>query len=128
MTSTQRVEGINAIIKKYVNSQSSLMDFFRGIQAFLHNQTTKAEYRDWIESLPHLNTTTSASQRIFPHIIKELKNYLTSELYFIQKAQLDISLEYNATLILPEEYEDIMVGVYLLKLIHLEFYDALNTS
>ena len=26
-------------------------------------------------------------------------------MYFIQKAQLDISLEYNATLILPEEYE-----------------------
>ena len=51
MTSTQRVEGINAIIKKYVNTQSSLMDFFQGIQEFLHNQTTKSEYRDWIESL-----------------------------------------------------------------------------
>jgi len=28
------------------------MDFFQGIQAFLHNQTTKSEYQDWIESLP----------------------------------------------------------------------------
>ncbi|RIA83756.1 hypothetical protein C1645_833306, partial [Glomus cerebriforme] len=88
MISTQRVEGINAIIKKY---------------------TTKAEYRDWIESLPHVNTSTSASQRIFLHIIEELKKYLTSELYFIQKAQLDISLEYNASLIPPEEYNNIAV-------------------
>ncbi|CAB4411418.1 unnamed protein product [Rhizophagus irregularis] len=108
MMSTQRVEGINAIIKKYINSQSSLVDFFQGIQSFLHNQATKAEYRDWIESLPHINISTSASQRIFPHIIKELKKYLTSELYFIQKAQLDVSLEYNATLILPEEYNSIV--------------------
>ncbi|CAB4475582.1 unnamed protein product [Rhizophagus irregularis] len=108
MMSTQRVEGINAIIKKYINSQSSLVDFFQGIQSFLHNQATKAEYRDWIESLPHINILTSASQQIFLHIIKELKKYFTSELYFIQKVQLDVSLEYNATLFLPEEYNSIV--------------------
>jgi hypothetical protein len=107
MTSTQRVEGINGIIKKYVNSKSSLTEFFQGFQEFLCNQTAKAEYRDWIESLPHINVlATSASERIFPHIIKELKEYLTTEMYYMQKAQLDISLEYNATLILPEDYED----------------------
>ncbi|CAG8763649.1 19360_t:CDS:2, partial [Rhizophagus irregularis] len=109
MMSTQRVEGINAIIKKYINSQSSLVDFFQGIQSFLHNQATKAEYRDWIESLPHINILTSASQQIFLHIIKELKKYFTSELYFIQKVQLDVSLEYNATLFLPEEYNSIVI-------------------
>ncbi|RGB23811.1 hypothetical protein C1646_773958 [Rhizophagus diaphanus] len=38
----------------------------------------------------------------------KLNKYLTSELYFIQKAQLDVSLEYNATLILPEEYNSIV--------------------
>ena len=113
MMSTQRVEGINAIIKKYVNSQSSLLDFFQGIQSFLHNQITKAEYRDWIESLPHINTLTSASKQIFPYIMEELKKYLTSELYFIQKAQLDVSLEYNAILIPPEEYNNVMVSIYL---------------
>src|SRR5947207_15122351 len=106
MTSTQRVEGINGIIKKYVNSKSSLTEFFQGIQEFLCNQIAKAEYRDWIESLPHINVlATSASERIFPHIIKELKKYLTMEMYFIQKAQLDISLEYNATLVPLENYE-----------------------
>lgn len=62
MTSTQRVEGINGIIKKYVNSKSSLTEFFQGFQEFLCNQTAKAEYRDWIESLPHINVlATSAS-------------------------------------------------------------------
>ncbi|GBB94739.1 hypothetical protein RclHR1_24030002 [Rhizophagus clarus] len=44
MTSTQRVEGINGIIKKYVNSKSSLVECFQGIQEFLCNQTAKAEY------------------------------------------------------------------------------------
>ncbi|GBB98119.1 hypothetical protein RclHR1_03140018 [Rhizophagus clarus] len=105
MTSTQRVEGINGIINKYVNSKSSLVECFQGIQEFLCNQTAKAEYRDWIESLPHTNISTTSSERIFPHVIKELKKYLTMEMYFIQKAQLDISLEYNATLIPPEDYE-----------------------
>ena len=105
MTSTQRVEGINGIIKKYVNSKSSLIECFQSIQEFLCNQTAKAEYRNWIESLPHTNISTTSSERIFPHVIKELKKYLTMEMYFIQKAQLDISLEYNATLIPPEDYE-----------------------
>lgn len=106
MTSTQRVEGINSIIKKYINLQNNLVEFFQGIQAFLQNQTSKAEYRDWVESLPQTNiSATSASERIFPYIIKELKKYLTMEMYFIQKAQLDMCLEYNAMLILPEQYE-----------------------
>ena len=106
MTSTQRVEGINSIIKKYINLQNNLVEFFQGIQAFLQNQISKAEYRDWVESLPQTNlSATSASERIFPCIIKELKKYLTMEMYFIQKAQLDMSLEYNAMLILPEQYE-----------------------
>ncbi|GES73162.1 hypothetical protein GLOIN_2v1470742 [Rhizophagus clarus] len=105
MTSTQRVEGINGIIKKYVNSKSSLIECFQSIQEFLCNQTAKAEYRNWIESLPHTNISTTSSERIFPHVIKELKKYLMMEMYFIQKAQLDISLEYNATLIPPEDYE-----------------------
>src|SRR2546429_6210011 len=106
MTSTQRVEGINSIIKKYINLQNNLVEFFQGIQAFLQNQISKAEYRDWVESLPQTNiSATSASERIFPCIIKELKKYLTMEMYFIQKAQLDICLEYNAMLISPEDYE-----------------------
>ena len=43
MTSTQRVEGINGIIKKYVNSKSNLTEVFKGIHEFLCNQTAKAE-------------------------------------------------------------------------------------
>ena len=107
MTSTQRVEGINGIIKKYINLQNNLVEFFQGIRAFLQNQISKAEYRDWVESLPQTNilSATSASERIFPCIIKELKKHLTMEMYFIQKAQLDICLEYNAVLISPNDYE-----------------------
>ncbi|CAG8496678.1 17842_t:CDS:2 [Gigaspora rosea] len=89
MVSTQHVEGINGIIKKYVNSQSSLVDFFQGIQTFLHNQTTKSEYYDWMESLPYTYTTTSASQRIFPRIIEELKNNLHQN-YVEQENNQDI--------------------------------------
>jgi hypothetical protein len=35
MTLTQRVEGINGIIKKYLNLQNNLVEFFQEIQAFL---------------------------------------------------------------------------------------------
>ena len=113
MTSTQRVEGINGIIKKYVNSKSSLVEFFQGIQEFLCNQSSKAEYQDWVESLPHTNIAISVSERIFSHLIEELKKYLTIEMYFIQKAQLDISLEYNAIIVSPEAYESIMVNIFV---------------
>ena len=106
MTSTQRVEGINGIIKKYINLQNNLVEFFQGIQTFLQDQIAKAKYRDWVESLPQTNISTSASERIFPSIIKELKEFLTMEMYFIQKAQLDICLEYNTMLISSEEYEE----------------------
>src|SRR5437868_14085922 len=102
MTSTQRVEGINGIIKKYINLQNNLVKFFQIIQTFLQDQIAKAEYRDWIESLPQTNISTSASEQIFLSIIKELKEFLTIEMYFIQKAQLDICLEYNAMLISSE--------------------------
>ena len=98
MTSTQHVEGINGIIKKYINLQNNLVKFFQGIQTFLQDQIAKAEYQDWVESLPQTNISTLASERIFPSIIKKLKEFLTIEMYFIQKAQLDICLEYNAML------------------------------
>jgi hypothetical protein len=106
MTSTQHVERINSIIKKYLNLQNNLVEFFQGIQTFLQDQIFNAEYQDWVESLPQTNIlATSASERIFSHIIKELKEFLTIKMYFIQKGQLDICLEYNAKLIPIEEYE-----------------------
>ncbi|CAG8541381.1 10289_t:CDS:2, partial [Dentiscutata heterogama] len=62
MSSTQYVKLINAVIHKYVNSHSSLMGFFNGIQAMLASELQKAKYRDYLESLPY-NVGSSASIR-----------------------------------------------------------------
>ncbi|GES85590.1 protein FAR1-related sequence 5-like [Rhizophagus clarus] len=65
MTSTQCVECINEIIKKYVNSKSSWVEYFNDIPEFFYNQTAKAKYQDWIESLLHINVSTTSAKKIF---------------------------------------------------------------
>ncbi|KAF0490134.1 protein far1-related sequence 5-like [Gigaspora margarita] len=95
MSSTQRVESINAVIHKYVNSHSSLMGFFNRIQAMLASELQRAEYRDYLENLSY-NIESLASSRVFPKLIEYLKSVLTDKIFQIQKAQIDVCFEYNA--------------------------------
>ncbi|KAF0406830.1 protein far1-related sequence 5-like [Gigaspora margarita] len=104
MSSTQRVESINAVIYKYVNSHSTLMECFNGIQSMLLSELQKAEYRDYLENLPFTIGSSSAI-RIFPDIIELLKSSLTDEIFRIQKAQMDICFEYFFRLIPSNQYE-----------------------
>jgi len=103
MSSTQRVESINAVVHKYVNSHSTLMDFFNGMQSMLSSELQKVEYRDYLESLLFTIGSFSSSQ-IFPDIVKSLKLALTNEVFQIQKAQIDICFEYHSTLIPFDQY------------------------
>ncbi|GES98671.1 protein FAR1-related sequence 5-like [Rhizophagus clarus] len=81
------------------------LNVFKAFRNFFTIKLLKQNIEIGLNHYPHTNISTTSSERIFPHVIKELKKYLTMEMYFIQKAQLDISLEYNATLIPPEDYE-----------------------
>ncbi|CAG8850269.1 30594_t:CDS:2, partial [Gigaspora margarita] len=104
MSSTQRVESINAVIHKYVNSHLTLMECFNGIQSMLSFELQKAEYRDYLENLPFTIGSSSAI-RIFSDIIELLKSSLTDEIFRIQKAQMDICFEYFSRLIPSNQYE-----------------------
>ena len=105
MSSTQRVESINAIIHKYVNSHSSLMECFNGIQNMLSSELQKAEYRDYLSDLPFSIASYSAV-RVFPKLVESLKEFLTDEVFRIQKAQIDICFEYYSKIIPSEQYGD----------------------
>ncbi|CAG8652171.1 16676_t:CDS:2, partial [Racocetra persica] len=63
ISSTQRVESINTVIHKHVNSHSTLMECFNGIQNMLFIELQKAEYRDYLENLSF--TIGSSSQLAF---------------------------------------------------------------
>ncbi|CAG8738274.1 6036_t:CDS:2, partial [Funneliformis caledonium] len=78
MSSTQRVKSINAIIHKFVNSHSTLMECFNGIQNLLAAELQKAEYRDYLANLP-FSITSSSAVRIFPNLVEKLKEILTDE-------------------------------------------------
>ncbi|CAG8812455.1 6354_t:CDS:2 [Gigaspora margarita] len=95
---TQRVESINAIIYKYVNSHLTLRECFNGIQSMLSSELQKAKYRDYLKNLP-FTIGSSLPIRIFLDIIKLLKSSLMDEIFRIQKAQIDICFEYFFRLI-----------------------------
>jgi len=103
MSSTQHVESINAIIHKYVNSHSTLLECFNGIQEMLNCELQKAEYRDYLANLP-FSISSSSAIRVFPSLVENLRNILTDEIFSIQKAQIDICFEYFAKLTPPDQY------------------------
>ncbi|CAG8589374.1 4705_t:CDS:1, partial [Funneliformis caledonium] len=60
MSLTQRVELINAIIHKYVNSHSTLMEYFNGIQNMLLSELQKAQYQNYLTNLSFSLASLSA--------------------------------------------------------------------
>src|ERR1043165_7580932 len=103
MSSTQRVESINAIIHKFVNSHSTLLECFNGLQEMLASELQKAQYRDYLANLP-FSIASSSAIRVFPKLVENLRNVLTDEVFSIQKAQIDVCFEYYSRLILPDQY------------------------
>ncbi|KAF0516279.1 protein far1-related sequence 5-like [Gigaspora margarita] len=105
MSFTQRVESINSIIHKYVNSYSTLMNCFNGIQNMLSFELQKAEYHDYLKNLP-FTIRSSSAVRVFSDIVDLLKLVLTDKIFRIQKAQIDICFEYYSRLIPSNRYDD----------------------
>ena len=103
MSSTQRVEFINAIVHKYVNSHSSLLECFNRIQEMLSSELQKAGYRDYLANLP-FTITSSSAVHVFPKLVENLRNILTNEMFSIQKAQIDVCFEYYSKLIPFDQY------------------------
>lgn len=103
MSSTQRVESINAIIHKFMNSHSTLLRCFNGLQEMLASELQKAEYRDYLANLP-FSIASSSAIRVFPKLVENLRSVLTDEIFSIQKAQIDVCFEYYSKLIPSDQY------------------------
>ena len=103
MSSTQRVESINAIIHKFMNSHSTLLRCFNGLQEMLASELQKAEYRDYLANLP-FSIAASSAIRVFPKLVENLRSVLTDEVFSIQKAQIDVYFEYYSKLIPSDQY------------------------
>ncbi|EXX67552.1 hypothetical protein RirG_113300 [Rhizophagus irregularis DAOM 197198w] len=103
MFSTQRVESINAIIHKFMNSHSTLLKCFNGLQEMLASELQKAEYRDYLANLPFIIASSSAI-RVFPKLVENLRSVLTDEVFSIQKTQIDVCFEYYSKLIPSDQY------------------------
>lgn len=115
MSSTQRVESINTVIHKYVNSHSTLLECFNGIQEMMSSELQKAEYRDYLANLP-FSISSSSAIRVFPTLVENLRKILTDEIFSIQKAQIDICFEYYSKLIPYDQYFSCdKVSLYLLS-------------
>ncbi|KAF0524685.1 protein far1-related sequence 5-like [Gigaspora margarita] len=103
MSSTQRVESINAIVHQRVNSHSTLMEFFNSMQDMLASELKKSKYRDYLDSLP-FNIISSSANRVFPRLVESLKSVLTDRMFEIQKAQIDVCFEYYSSIVSSNLY------------------------
>lgn len=103
MSSIQCVESINAIIHKFMNSHSTLLKCFNGLQEMLASELQKAEYRDYLANLPFIIASSSAI-RVFPKLVENLRSVLTDEVFSIQKTQIDVCFEYYSKLIPSDQY------------------------
>ncbi|CAG8806079.1 26595_t:CDS:2, partial [Gigaspora margarita] len=103
MSSTKRVESINAIVHQRVNSHSTLMEFFNSMQDMLASELQKSKYRDYLDSLP-FNIISSSANRVFPRLVESLKSVLTDRMFEIQKAQIDVCFEYYSSIVSSNLY------------------------
>ncbi|RIA93616.1 hypothetical protein C1645_735388 [Glomus cerebriforme] len=101
MSSTQYMKSINA--NKFVNSHSTLLECFNGLQEISALELQKAEYQDYLANLP-FSIAAFLAICIFPKLVKNLRSILTDEIFSIQKAQSNVCFEYYLRLILSDQY------------------------
>ncbi|CAB4437939.1 unnamed protein product [Rhizophagus irregularis] len=86
-----------------MNSHSTLLRCFNGLQEMLASELQKAEYRDYLANLP-FSIASSSAIRVFPKLVENLRSVLTDEVFSIQKAQIDVCFEYYSKLIPFDQY------------------------
>jgi hypothetical protein len=71
----------------------------------LFSELQKAEYWNYLSDLP-FSIASSSAVRVFPKLVESLKEFLTDEVFHIQKAQIDVCFEYYSKIIPFEQYSD----------------------
>ncbi|PKY54555.1 hypothetical protein RhiirA4_473427 [Rhizophagus irregularis] len=68
------LESINAIIHKFMNSRSTLLRCFNGLQEMLASELQKAEYQDYLANLP-FNIASSLAIHVFLKLVENLRMF-----------------------------------------------------
>ncbi|CAG8761154.1 22902_t:CDS:2 [Cetraspora pellucida] len=94
--STQHVKGINAIIKKEVSHNTTLLNLVDAIQNQLNEEAYYARINEQKNANPIMSLPHIASQ-YFPTIDSLIQTYLTPHILSLQRQQLSESFLYNIT-------------------------------
>jgi zinc finger SWIM domain-containing protein 3 len=90
MMSTQRSESINAVLKRYLNSQYNLLRFFEHYDQLLADRRYQEYYADFITS--QIRVLTCASSRM----LKQVSEVYTNEVYKMFEKEYRKFLDYDA--------------------------------
>src|SRR5690349_15853543 len=94
LQSTSRVEGCNALVKKFVRSSFTLVQLFDGLQELIEEEKQRVRYEEWIEILPEAEDGLSAG--VFPEIDHILVKFLTKPILKLQRSCIKKSFFYVA--------------------------------
>lgn len=93
LQSTSRVEGCNALVKKFVNSSCTLVEFISGFQDFLEEEKQRVRYEKWVEMLPEA-LKDSLAAGVFKEIDCVLARFLTPPILKMQRFFINRSFYY----------------------------------
>ncbi|GET02992.1 hypothetical protein GLOIN_2v1846325 [Rhizophagus clarus] len=86
MQSTQRVEGMNSVLKCLIDRHSTLCELFHDIEKRIKTENFKDEVTAWNDT--QYNNTLNSTKKFFPNIETELAKYLFPEIYTLQYQQI----------------------------------------
>ncbi|CAG8595289.1 40420_t:CDS:2 [Gigaspora margarita] len=105
MSSTSWVESYNSKVKKLIfNSNISLLELVEKLTVSIVKEDKKTEYALFRASVPK-TALVAIADTIFLNICSLLRKYLTVEILKIQEDQIKQSLQYHATIVIPNKIE-----------------------
>ena len=117
MRSTQRVEGMNSVLKCLIDHHSTLYELFCDIEKRIKMENFKDEFTAWndIQIIQYKNSLISIT-KFFPNIKTELAKYLFLEIYTLQYQQIKDSFIYDIQLIkdytaISSDFEELFIDV-----------------
>lgn len=94
ITSTQRCESINSVIKQEVNERCQLHILFQRIERCIANQSFCSKFAAWREKTT-MYTTPTVPGRLFPAICDVLQTYVTPKILQLHTDQMNEAVMYH---------------------------------
>ncbi|CAG8772087.1 4171_t:CDS:2, partial [Gigaspora margarita] len=126
MSSTSQVESYNSKVKKLIfNSNTSLLELVEKLTVCIVEEDKKMEYALFRASVPK-TVLVATADTILPNVCSLLRKYLTVEILKIQEDQIKQSLQYHATIVIPNKIEKYLLLKIKLQKAHDQISGFLN--